>query len=341
MARAATKKLEQVAAGSYGQSSCVAEVREWVTAALAANLGDSDVVLALLTEAKAEAESQDRRVQKAEADSWGAWIHAGPAGGLKRQHHFVRGAHGWTPARVANGIAPDVDVLDEDVHPATVRQLRALIVDPGEVPVPLGTQQAVEAEADGCGTYWADGELPPPLPWPSSLGPPPPPPTVLELISACLCFPLGTGLGWDAWHPRALARLPLALLEALVRLLTAAERVGAWPDAIGLVIIALLPKPEGGFRPIGLFPSLVRVWMKLRRPCMQRWEALHPRDYLYAGRGKGAEVAAWEQAARAEVTASSRAAYGQVLLDVVKCFETIHMTFWSGKPRSWTTTCGC
>ena len=102
-----------------------------------------------------------------------------------------------------------------------------------------------------------------------------------------------------------------------------AELMGVWPAAIGEVIIALLPKSDGGKRPIGLFPSLVRLWMRMRLPVAQAWQRSHERPYFYAGPAKGADVAAWKQAARAELGASLGQEHCIVLLDLVKAFERI------------------
>ena len=52
----------------------------------------------------------------------------------------------------------------------------------------------------------------------------------------------------------------------------------------------------------------------------------HPnagRPFFFAGIAKGADVATWKQAARAEMAAGSRAEYGIALLDLVKCFDTV------------------
>ena len=76
---------------------------------------------------------------------------------------------------------------------------------------------------------------------------------------------------------------------------------------MGVCIIVLLPKTDGGYRPIGLLPWPVRLWMRCRRDTIQNWEATVTRPYLYAGKGKGADVAVWKQAARAEAAAASLA----------------------------------
>ena len=85
------------------------------------------------------------------------------------------------------------------------------------------------------------------------LGPRTAPPLVLEqFLQSLLTFPCGTGLGWDALHPRALTRLPMGIPHAVLKLLSMCEVAGRWPAIIQLVIVVLLPKAEGGFRPIGL-----------------------------------------------------------------------------------------
>lgn len=92
---------------------------------------------------------------------------------------------------------------------------------------------------------------------------------------------------------------------------------------VGNVIVVLLPKPDGGFRPIGLLPFLPRVWMRCRRDVAKDWEARCNREFLYAGTGKGSTIAAWKQSARAEYAKASGCNYAQVLLDLVKAFERI------------------
>ena len=84
-----------------------------------------------------------------------------------------------------------------------------------------------------------------------------------KVRAACLSFPTEVGLGWDKLHPRALARCSDRVLEALIAVFLCAEAAGNWFDAIGVIMIILIPKSDGGRRPIGLFPSAVRLWMLL------------------------------------------------------------------------------
>ena len=102
-----------------------------------------------------------------------------------------------------------------------------------------------------------------------------------------------------------------------------AEARGRWPASVGCIIIILLPKPDGGRRPIGLFPTIIRVWMKARLEIAQAWLIINDRSYFYAGPAKGADVAAWKQALVAETSHSAKMDYACVLLDLVKAFDSI------------------
>eukprot|EP00975_Prorocentrum_lima_P041009 8613181-Prorocentrum_lima.AAC.1 len=55
---------------------------------------------------------------------------------------------------------------------------------------------------------------------------------------------------------------------------------GRPPVVVGLLSVALLPKPDGGDRPIGVFPTVLRLvarWLRLVR--LAPWEKLQTRSY--------------------------------------------------------------
>ena len=58
------------------------------------------------------------------------------------------------------------------------------------------------------------------------------------------------GLWWDHLHPNAITRLSDDLINMLIKVMLLCEADGDWPRAIALVMIALLPKTDGLFRPI-------------------------------------------------------------------------------------------
>ena len=59
---------------------------------------------------------------------------------------------------------------------------------------------------------------------------------MLVLEPSDLYFPTATGVGVDNISPRALLRLPDALLEELAQVLMQAEEEGSWSDALALVV---------------------------------------------------------------------------------------------------------
>ena len=189
---------------------------------------------------------------------------------------------------------------------------------------PLHCQGAVEAEADKWAKEWMV-DCPEPIPiWPAAIGEPLPVLSVDVALHACVDFPMGTGLGWDQLHPRALQRISRNAFGALMRLFMLAELLGRWPTNIGVVIVALIPKSDGGRRPIGLCPTLIRLWMRIRLPVAQAWQSAHDRQLFFAGEDKGADIAAFKQTARAEVSAMEGGEYAVALLDLVKPFDGMH-----------------
>ena len=93
--------------------------------------------------------------------------------------------------------------------------------------MPLNAQQTADREAGTWAVEWGAGLDLPDVVWPADLGEPPPPLMLSALRQALASFPAGTGLGWDALHPRALLRLPDSLLSAMVRLLLLCEKTAS------------------------------------------------------------------------------------------------------------------
>ncbi len=120
-------------------------------------------------------------------------------------------------------------------------------------------------------------------------------------------------------------------IEACISVLMACESVGYIPRLLALVIVKMIPKKDGGRRPIGLMPSLYRIWGKVRADDVRNWERRWAREYFAAGPGKSAESAAWRAALRAELAAASRAESASVLWDLLKCFEHGRHTLLAGE----------
>ena len=130
-----------------------------------------------------------------------------------------------------------------------------------------------------------------------------PPVTAQDIRTAAFSFPASTGLGADNISPRALLRLSDDALTSLAVHMTKMETCGEWGEALNLVLIVLLTKSDGGLRPIGLFPTVIRVWMRARVAQARAWEAANASKHLYGSTGMGAQRAAWVEAFCAEAAA--------------------------------------
>ena len=78
----------------------------------------------------------------------------------------------------------------------------------------------------------------------------------------------------EGWTPRQYAYLGECALWALSRLLVFFEVFGLWPADWASLLTVLLQKPKGGYRPIGLFRSLYRLWGRARAQLISDW-AVH------------------------------------------------------------------
>lgn len=73
----------------------------------------------------------------------------------------------------------------------------------------------------------------------------------------------------DGSHVRHFAFMLDQCLPALSLPFPFVERLGRMPSQLSFVVTALLEKPQGGYRPIGVFVGRYRLWMKFRRgPCL-------------------------------------------------------------------------
>jgi hypothetical protein len=240
---------------------------------------------------------------------------------------WVKGINGWGPSpkgKVADeqGL-PDEEVddlpFDDDMVPTASNSMASI---PSQSQ-PLSDQGAVEKVANGWAGWWAedtDYALSP-----GALADVPDLPALRDhaMIEAAKSFPIDTGVGMENWAPRAHTRLPAAAITMLGAILMAAERLGVWTKALGLVMIILLPKSDGGLRPIGLFPSMIRVWMRTRLFVVRSWEAATALPCLFGAVGKGAQRAAWTIAFSSETAVLTGFDHAASLLDIAKAFEAL------------------
>ena len=56
-------------------------------------------------------------------------------------------------------------------------------------------------------------------------------------------------------------------------------------------MVPLIPKADGGRRPIGLLAGLVRILERIRKPIVASWRASVERPYNWAARGRSPQAA--------------------------------------------------
>ncbi len=258
-------------------------------------------VAAAADAARSARDSLDADIRQAEAQrdadeqaAWKAWVAEGIEAGASRAHAFSRLPTGWTPTTAAvegGAISSSPDALLE----AQRAKYRAYW-KPVNAPFRYVWDQV-------------DDELPLLEPH--------------ELRQTALSFAWKTTQTYDGFHPRQIAHLSDGALSVLATLLQATEVAGVWPRQVSLVVTALLPKPAGGFRPIGVLPAVYRVWAKARRPESDKWERQHARPYLSAAKGNGPVDTMWRLNARQEAGAADGLQAAVVAEDLQAFFDTI------------------
>ena len=148
-----------------------------------------------------------------------------------------------------------------------------------------------------------------------------PPITAQQVRKAAMTFRSGTSIGCDSLPPVAISWLSDQLCESIALFLNAVEEGGKWPEEIATSLIHLIPKPGGGRRPIGVLPTIVRIWERTRKAVAQRWSRENQRAYDWATQGRSSESAAWHQSLLDEAAKGRHELSAAVFLDLAKAFE--------------------
>ena len=194
------------------------------------------------------------------AKQWSDWARSALEGSAGKAHRFTRVPEAWVPT-VAMG---------HDGKPSAAPA------------APLQEQRAM------WGGLWQGGkggDTRGSFTWPADA-----PCQSLPLLSAddlrrtSTAFSLRTASAPDGFHVRHFGLLSDQALGTLAQLLRLIEATGMWPSQVSQLIVALLAKPSGGFRPIGVFPGIYRLWMKSRGGLCMQWESSHELDCFAMGK---------------------------------------------------------
>ena len=147
--------------------------------------------------------------------------------------------------------------------------------------------------------------------------------TVEQFRKTARSFKRHTGVGVDWVSPHQFDWLSDDLIEALIKLWKKIEQKCRWPSQLTTALIHLIPKESGGRRPIAIIASLIRIWIKCRKPEVTEWKAQQVCDYDWMGKGKGAERAVWAQSVIEEAQRQRGRHTASMLLDLAKAYERV------------------
>ncbi len=234
----------------------------------------------------AEGDAADQR-------KWREWIAEGIDRGAGRAHAYSRSPTAWMPT---------VEELPDGEFSAAVDVL-------------------MEGQRDKYRKLWRPSQLPFTYDWPErdEL----PRMTVGRLREVAGTFSNTTSTTYDGFHPRDLSYLSDEALETLATIYATVELAAMWPRQVAMIIASMLPKPQGGFRPIGMAPAVYRLWSKSRRVEADQWERDHSRSFFSACRGNGPLDTVWRLAARQEAGVAEDEVAGTISEDVQAFFESL------------------
>ena len=148
--------------------------------------------------------------------------------------------------------------------------------------------------------------------------------SIRELRRVLAGWSAKAGLGIDLWVLKLWATLPDNALRMLLLIIQLIEG-GAFPMQILLVLIALIPKPKGGERPIALTAMLYRLVIKLRRPIIGHWEDKEHGFWDAAIKGSSCLRAALARALRMEAAVAVGFIAIGGLWDIAAFFDSIQV----------------
>ena len=137
-------------------------------------------------------------------------------------------------------------------------------------------------------------------------------------------------MGVDRTHPHSWSQASEQGVRTVLEFLELVEDSMLWRSQVEWLFYHLIPKLDGGERPIGVFATIVRIWEALRMPVMTEWLQTVDRPYDWATSGRGAEQAVWEQLVHTEALdlsddSAEATTSATLLLDLVKCFDRLRL----------------
>ena len=130
--------------------------------------------------------------------------------------------------------------------------------------------------------------------------------------------------GPDAVSTQMLKSIPPLALTPLLQLYQTMESTAELPTQLQMHLVVTLPKNQKLERPI---TTMWRVWCRLRKPLLDRWQQQLPESMHHDKARPGANVlhVALERLLRQEVTKARKHHGITVLMDMSTFYDTIHL----------------
>ena len=189
-----------------------------------------------------------RGLRKARQNNWKAWLR-------NSQRHV------WSWLKSGSPVESDAVIRDDDRWTADPDRIRSQLLDKW-APYLLGPRVSFGAFAREYSREIAETALPVDLP----------DVTVDDMRKAKRSIAVKGGT--DGWCIHELRRLPTCILEAFLRFLHMVERQQvSWPAGLVTVATVLLPKPEGGHRPICVTSLWISAFCSARFAQLSGWQS--------------------------------------------------------------------
>ena len=196
----------------------------------------------------------------------------------------------------------------------------------GEIPVTkkgeYGTREIVEEQAEIWAAWWQSGSS---VQWTdfASTGTKVPQVLTTECVRAVSAsFKCQTSCV-DGFHPRHFSLLSNKLLETLVLLFRIFEAIGQWPRDEQKVLTVLIPKAEGGLRPIALFRTLYRMYSRARCIKVKKWAEGVNQHRVNNAKNRLVGDSTWRNQVRI-ANGGSETTVIEAQMDVKKAFENVN-----------------
>ena len=193
----------------------------------------------------------------------------------------------------------------------------------GEIPVTkqgeFGTREIVEEQAEIWAAWWqSEGSVQ----WTDfvNTGTKVPQKLTTECIRAVSASFKSQTSCVDGFHPRHYSLLSIGLLEALVRLFRIFEAIGQWPRDEQKVLTVLIPKAEGGLRPIALFRTLYRMYSRATCINVKKWAEGVNQHRVNNAKNRWVGDSTWRNQVRI-ANGGSETTVLEAQMDVKKAFE--------------------